>query len=301
MARRRGPRAGGEARKEELSIMHGLRLILATAAVVGVAACPPLAAINQTRFPTNLVGPNSPPLADTPGLGTPNPATDTPIGLGRTGTTITITSPWTCNGNSVKNQFLLSNPDNLGRYRTVSRFSENLDKTQQVTITNYDAGGEPIGFQYQEIANSVVGRTGIGTLISSQNNGIYDTLELQTSGGEVLTTLSLSTFNTPNSSTPNYISFPWAQTAVLGGKTACSGSNPQVFLPVASNGHIIFDLDGNGVPDPDLFTSPQVAPLGIAAVPTLAPIGLVLLAGLLLTAAVRLLRRQSAAGSLLQS
>jgi hypothetical protein len=266
---------------------------VAVMAVAGFAVSLPLLAQPVVVEPTNLVGPNSPPLADTPGNGTPNPLTDTPIGLTRNDDTVTITSPWTCNGKSVKNQILLSNPDNQGRFRTASRFSENLGKTQQVTITNFDSAGEPTGFAYEELTSGVPGRTGIGTLISSHNNGIYDTLELSETGGGVLATLSLETFNTTNSNSPNYISFPWAQTAALGGKTACNGSNPQVFLPVASNGHIIFDLDGNGVPDPDLFDSPVVAATGIASVPALAPLGLTLLAALLLVAAVRMLRRES--------
>jgi hypothetical protein len=261
-------------------------------AVAGFVVALPLFAVAVAQ-PTNLVGPNSPPLADTPGNGAPNRQADTPIGLSRTGDTVTITSPWTCNGASVKNQILLSNPDNLGRFRTASRFSENLGKTQQVTITNFDSAGEPIGFAFEELTSGVPGRTGIGTLISAHNNGVYDTLELSQTGGGVLATLSLETFNTADSNSPNYISFPWAQTAALGGKTACNGSNPQVFLPVASNGHIIFDLDGNGVPDPDVFSSPLVAAQAIAAVPTLAPLGLALLAAFLLAAAVRLLRRES--------
>jgi hypothetical protein len=276
-----------------------LRLVAAIAFAGFVVSLPLLAAI--VAEPTNLVGPNSPPLADTPGSGAPNPSADALIGLSRNGNTVTITSPYTCNPGSVKNQILLSNPDNAGRFRTASRFSENLNKTQQVTITNFDSAGEPIGFAFEELTSGVPGRTGIGTLISSHNNGIYDTLELSQTGGGVLATLSLETFNTTNSNSPNYISFPWGQTAALGGKTACNGTNPQVFLPVASNGHIIFDLDGNGAPDPDLFDSPPVAAQGIATVPTLAPFGLALLAAFLLAAAVRLLRRESSSGSLLQS
>jgi len=269
---------------------------LAAIAALGMVAALPLAAQNPHPI-GNMVGPNSLPLADTPGSGVPNPATDTKLGLTRTGNTVTITSPWTCNPSSVKNQITLSNPDTHGRFQTVSRFSENLNKTQQVTITSFDASGEPTGFLFEEIPKTGPPpvRTGMGTLISSHNNGIYDTLELQQPGGGVLATLSLDLFSS-NGSSANYISFPWGQTATLGGKPDCGGANPQVFLPVATNGHIVFDLSGTGSPDPDLFQSPLVAPAGIVAVPTLAPLGLAVLAGGLLTAAVRWLRRESGAG-----
>jgi hypothetical protein len=254
----------------------------------------PLAAINTSQNPTHLLGPHNPPLVDTPGNGVPSPGTDTTIGLSRTNDTVTITSPWTCNPSSVKNQITLSNPDMQGRFRTASRFSENLNKTQQVTVTGYDTNGEPTQFLFEELSGKTPGRTGMGTLISSHNDGVYDTLELQQVGGGVLATLSLEDFNTGGGSTPNYVSIPWAQTATLGGKTACNGSNPQVFLPVASNGRIVFDLDGNGVPDPDVYESPVIVSSSIAAVPTLAPVGLTLLAAALLLGAIRLLRRESA-------
>ncbi len=240
---------------------------------------------------TNLVGPNSPPLADTPGNGFPNAATDTAIGLNRVNDTVTITSPWTCNGSSVKNQITLSDPDMSGRFLRGSRFSENLGKTQRITITGFDGSGEPTQFLFEELTGSSVTRSGVGTLISSQNNGVYDTMELSQTGGGILATLSFSYFNTGNGNSPNFVSFPWGQTAALGGKSACAGGNPQVFLPVASNGHVIFDLDGNGSPDPDLFPSPLIAPSGIAAVPALAPAGAALLAAALLAVAVRHLRR----------
>jgi hypothetical protein len=255
---------------------------------------------------TNMLGPNSEPLADTTGEGQPDPANDTMLGLSRAGNTVTITSPYTCNPTSIKNQITLSNPNGNGVFQTVSRYSENLNKTQRITITGFNQAGEPNGFLFEELVGNPptgpVVRTGMGTLLSSHNDGVYDTLELTAPGGGVLTTISLTTFDTQPGAggLPNYISLPWGQTAALGGHTACNGSNPQVFVPIASNGHIIADLNGDGAPDPDLFASPLVAAqVSVAQVPTLTPVALSLLALLLLVAAFRLLRRVSggAAGS----
>jgi len=257
--------------------------------MLSVAACAlPMALFAQG--PSNMISPTNPILVGPQGtLQSSNQ--NQSIGLTRVNNVITITSPWTCNGASNKNKVTLSNPSQAtGRFQTATRFSENLNKSQAFTILQYDAQGNPIQFRYDEFAGVTETRTGIGTLLSSQNNFVYDTLEIQSTTG-INTTVNFLAFPLGGN---QFLSIPWSQLASLGGKTTdCTGQNPQAYVPVTPAGHIVFDLDGNGSPDVDLYQSPALAAATVGNIPTLGPMGLVALATLLLGFAIYWLRRES--------
>jgi hypothetical protein len=241
--------------------------------------------------PGPFVGPNNPPLVDSPGLGFPSP-TDAAISLTRAMDTVTIGSPWNCSNQ--KNTFMLGAKNGNGVFTQVTRSTGGSPvRSQVVTITGFNTQGEPTGFLFQDFIGGTLNQSGNATLISSHNNGIYDTLEL--SGGSLNMNVTFIYF--PNGEgVPNFISIPWSQAELLGAKSACDGSgDPQVFVPLTANGRIGFDLDGNGAPDPDLFQSPVLAPrqVSVAQVPALGAFGVALLAGGLLVAGLRFLRRAS--------
>ncbi len=241
--------------------------------------------------PGPFVGPDHPPLVDSAGLGYPSPS-DSPISLTRVNDTVTIGSPWNCSNQ--KNTFSLGAKNGNGVFTQVTRSTGGTPvRSQVVTITGFNTQGEPTSFLFQDYIGAALNQSGTATLVSSHNNGVYDTLEL--SGGSLNMNVTFIYF--PNGEgIPNFISIPWSQAEMLGAKSACDGSgDPQVFVPLTAGGRIAFDLDGNGVPDPDLFQSPVIAPAQapIAQVPALGAFGVALLAGGLLLAALRLLRRSS--------
>ena len=256
------------------------------------ASALPLAATAQIVVqPGPLVGPNNPPLVDSPGLGFPSPS-DSAISLTRAMDTVTIGSPWNCTNQ--KNTFTLGAKNGNGVFTQVTRSTGGSPlRTQVVTINGFNTQGDPTSFLFQDFIGNTLNQSGTATLISSHNNGIYDTLEL--SGGSLNMNVTFIYF--PNGQgVPNFISIPWSQAELLGAKSACNGSgDPQVFVPLTTGGRIGFDLDGNGAPDPDLFQSPVLAPaqVSVAQVPALGAFGVALLAGGLLVAGLRFLRRAS--------
>jgi hypothetical protein len=249
---------------------------------------PPLIAVAQPEGP--FVGPNHPPLIDSTGSGFPN-ADDHALSITRSGNVLTLNSPWDC-GNQ-KNLFTLS--DKVGSfYQTVSRTSGGSGpaRTQVIHVTAFDPFGNPTAFSFTQSGGPTT-LTGTGTLLSSHNNGIYDTMQItETAGGSLNTLVNFIYF--PNGEgLSEFISIPWGQAEMIGAKNTCGGStNPQVYLPLTGDGHVILATNGTS-PDPDLLGSPVVAPLFAPTppVPALAPIGLALLAGLMLVAALRFLRR----------
>jgi hypothetical protein len=267
-----------------------IRLVLLLCGV-SLLALPIAAAADVVINPGPFVGPNHPPLVDSAGLGYPTPS-DSAISLTRVNDTVTIGSPWNCSNQ--KNSFTLGAMNGDGVFTQVTRSTGGSPlRTQVVTINGFNQQGEPTSFLFQDFIGKTLNQSGTATLISSHNNGVYDTLEL--SGGSLNMNVTFIYF--PNGEgVPNFISIPWSQAELLGAKSACNGSgDPQVFVPLTTGGRIGFDLDGNGAPDPDLFQSPVLAPaqVSVAQVPALGAFGVALLAGGLLVAGLRFLRRAS--------
>ena len=116
-----------------------------------------------------MVGPLSPPLIDTNGDGRPSQG-DTPIGLARSGNTVTITSPWDCVTGDGDNVIRFTQPDSSGRFRTAARTS--VAGTQSLDLTAFSSNGFPSAFAFTQ--RGARKRTGTGTLLDANHDGIVD-------------------------------------------------------------------------------------------------------------------------------
>lgn len=227
--------------------------------------------------PTHMFGPNSPAFADTNGDGMVTGA-DAPIVATRTGpTSITLSHPWQAGINGL-NTFALSNSVG-GRFRTIGRtYGEG---TQQVTVTGF-TGAVPTQFTMTE--TGLHGTfNGTITLLDTNGDGILDTISVTGRGGTINFSMDFVYLDTNGDHFADYISIPWgmANLAGVNFKNTVNGRSPQVFLPLAdTNGDgkgdaVIFDLDGDNVPDTDIVQAPGgsfgpvAAPSVIAPVPTL--------------------------------
>lgn len=286
------------------------RLCLVALALVAVVAAPALLAQSTNRY----FGPNFPALVDSNGNGRPDPGVDAPFTPRASAGEGTLISPWQCDTSAPSNYFSFDDPSG-GRYQTVRR--QTYGREQAVTVTQATAGGAAISFSLSETNPSaaaaregqrVTAATGAGGFVDNNGDGIYD--GVSGSGNRGSGPVSVSTgfvlSDITGDAYPDYVSVPWSQSAALGVKPnfQCTPGNPtpQVFVPLADSngdGHpdsVILDLDGDTVPDPDVYQSPILAPNptgGLAAneVPTLSQWGLVGLAASLAAAGWLFLRK----------
>lgn len=251
---------------------------------------------------TRMLGPLTPARADTNGDGTAT-AADAAITPQRTGpTTITLANPWQA-GINTNNTFVLSNPDVGGRFQTISRLGGG--GTQALTVTGFDLNGNPNAFSFSENGSHGL-VTGTGKLLDTNSDGIYDTVT--GSGGSVNFTLPFVYVDTNGDGFADYISIPWSQASLVGlnFKNKVNGGEPQVFVPLADTNAdgkgdaIVFDFDGNGVPDADLISTrpgsfgPVAAAASLASVPALSEwLTLFMVLTLMATALWQLRRMQS--------
>jgi exosortase sorting signal-containing protein len=237
---------------------------------------------------THMLSPQFPALVDTNGDGRPTPGVDATFvpsfsaGLG----VLTLNSPWgACSLGSPSGLFVLSNPQaGTGKLQTTSRST--TAETIAVTLGGFTPGNAPTLVNLVETTNLPgVGNNGTGTLtlLPAVQGGFFDTVHITGSQtgplplNNVDVTLSFVTFDVNGDGIPDYISLPWGQLGVLGlGGGNCTvpgngGPNPQVFVPLASDGTITLDLDGNGAPDPQFFSTPPLASMAPACTFTLVP------------------------------
>lgn len=229
-----------------------LSAALITPLVVAIATAPPFSADTRAQGAAHMLGPSFPALA-----GSDN------IVPTRSGNAVTIPTRWSCSG-AASSVISLSNPSG-GRFMTMSRTNGALQ--QSATITSV-VNGAPTQFSYAQLRGASTTSSGAIALRDTNLDGVLDGASFS---GNVSGAISFAF--TPDS---NYVSIPWAQASALGVDTSpdCGGAVPQVWIPLAdTNGDgrgdaIVFDLDGNGVADPDLFTSP---PIVVAPVPAMGP------------------------------
>lgn len=229
---------------------------MATPLIVAIASAPPFAAVPRAAAPSHMLGPAFPIIAGSTGV--------VPV---RSGNTITFASPWAC-GDTTSNIVTLSNSDSSGRFRTMSRQVGLLQQTLNITAF---ANGAP--------QQAVISQTRLGTaagtttvsLVDLNSDGVY---EAATLSGFVNTTISFV-------SNGDSISIPWSQASTIGINTStCAGELPQIFVPLAdTNGDgrgdaVVLDLDGNNVPDADVYSS---APVGVTSVPAMGPLARLIL------------------------
>lgn len=248
---------------------------LAAPVVYAVFAAPLVSEV-RAQGPMRMVGPNFPLRVDASGDGQPGSG-DESISLVRSGNTVTVNSRWSAcaPAGSTKNVITLSNPSG-GRFQTISR--NNGDLTQSATVQS-TSGGAVSSFSYTEARVGGAPKTGTIALLDQDGNGVVDLLMVS---GHVSASASFS-----YQGSSDYISIPWAQASALGARSDSCGGSVQIFIPLAdTNGDgagdtVLFDLDGNGVPDADFFTSPAVAAPAVPSMGVIARVVLIALLGLM--------------------
>jgi hypothetical protein len=197
---------------------------------------------------------------DSDGSGGPSPC-DEPIfptydaGLDR----ITIPNPFqNCDGSgNMHNQFDIHRD---GSSTPIALFRDRGDQTETLTPTGFFEPLQPMSGQLDIMKFGSLVKSGHGHLVPA--GGYFSGVEGgQTLGGSTSATMSFVYTGTGGDGGPAYLSLPWSQLAALGLlnhiDTNCPTDPPQIFVPL-SNGHIVLDLDGDGVPDPGFFSSPPL-------------------------------------------
>jgi hypothetical protein len=272
-------------------------LVPVTAILLFVA---PLYAVSAPP-PSPFLGPGNPPLVDTNGDGRPD-AGDQTINFVYLRAGIEIISPYDTNTLDGDNFFALSNLGTNGKYLDVGRTADNGD-FQEIDITGFNGAGKPINFSFFETSGLTLRKgnhttalhSGQGTLLDSNGDGSYDTLQGTGDGGSINFSLGLTYFDTNGDGKPDYVSLPWAQTVGV------QPGSPQTFTPISdSNGDgtkdsLVLDLNDDGVADPEfyaspiLFVIPAVVPVA-AQIPTLSQWAMILLSLALCAAGIVTLR-----------
>ncbi len=214
-----------------------LTAMLGAPLVFAIATAPPIVAETRAQGAMHLLGPNFP--VEITGSSNVVPQRTS-------GSTITVPTPWDC-GLTGNNVITLSNPDGSGRFQTASR------------------NGAPRNFSIDDRVGGSISGAATVNLTDNNGDGVVDS---------VLVTGSVNTsFSLVFSPGGDAVSIPWSQASVLGidDSRSCAGAVPQVWLPLAdTNGDgrgdaVIFDLDGNGVADPDILPGPAVTPPSVPA------------------------------------
>ena len=199
--------------------------------------------------------------------------------------------PWDCTG--AKRTFDLGGSGSP--YDSVSRTGTNF---QQMTVLAYNPSGYPYQFGLTENSN----KWGVMTLLDTNSDGKYDTLTFvetdsswATIPGGLQLTMNFQSMDSNNDGYPDFISVPWQNITSIGNHAPCptAPTIPQVWVPVTRSGQVIFDLNGNGFPDPDLLASPPIGAAASSAVPAAGDLALALLMLALAGVSWQALRRDS--------
>ena len=232
----------------------------------------PLTASPGAQGGLRMVGPRDPILADTNGNSMPDSGDRnvTPEFINGQ-SQVEGTHFFSCD-RQLNNRISFADRDSSGKFRKGSRVNDFRD--QSVSITSVQGGGAN-GFSFLETDSRARTRAaGSGQVMDSNNDGKGDMVQI-TGNINLMATLVF----TPTSS---HVSIPTSQASMLGAKAGKCGpsSVPQIWVPLADTDGdgkgdtIIFDLDGNGIADPQFYTSTA---LGAITVPTTNTYGLVLL------------------------
>jgi hypothetical protein len=254
---------------KQAALTFGLALPL----LVTVAISSPLTVTVAAQGVMHMVSPQFPILMDN-GDGIPGPG-DTSLLPTQTGpTTVQLPTLFSC-GTQANNTVTLGAPDGAGRFQAAGR--TNNARNQIVNVTGA-IGAQATQFSFTEANATRTFATGTGSLIDMNGDGSADGMTISGSKGSIVLSFVFTSSNA-------YASIPAAQAALLGARQGRCGPAPaQFWVPLAdTNGdargdRVVLDLDGNGVPDPQYFTSP---PIGAPAVPTMNTFGLALLTLLL--------------------
>jgi hypothetical protein len=252
----------------------GLTIGLTVPLVVSAITSGPFSAEPSAQNPgQGMFGPNSPAVIDTNNNG-PSPG-DTQATPTLNGPNLTAPPTFSCqnqpnlNGN-------LGGQDQAGHYVTIAR--QNNFRTQSIGITNC-GNGVATSFLYTEVDSTGTRGSGTGTFVDSNGDGQADSFAMS---GSI--NMMVNLVFTPDS---KYVGIPLSQQALLGGATAKCGimTVPQIWIPLAdtdNNGRgdsVVFDLNGDGLPDSQFCRSPKMAGIGVPATGNVALALLTLLLG----------------------
>ena len=247
-----------------------LTCALALPLVVTFVFAGPFTASTDAQAAMRMVGPRNPILADTNGDGLPGPG-DTPVTptLGSGGSSIELNTLFSCN-RAPNNSASLLDTDAAGKYRRVRR--RNHFRDQSFFIDGVQ-GGAANAFSYAESDNTQVHARGTGAMRDSNGDGNADMVQI---AGNIN---MMALVFTPDS---GHTSIPASQATMLGARGGLCGPSfiPQIWVPLADTDGdgrgdtIVLDLDGNGIPDPQFYTSMR---LGAVGVPTVNTIGVSIL------------------------
>jgi hypothetical protein len=201
-----------------------------------------------------------PALIDTNGDG-PTPATDgaiTPTFCPGTNT-IVIQNPWQdCDGSgALHNSFLVTFDPITNQVLSISR---DRGSEQENIVPTYDALGNPSQFSMTVDKGGTTAQQGSATLLRD-GTGAYSGLFF---GPPINLELDF-VFHYGSNGLPDYVSFPWSQTAAIGVKTnpgcgpASDGSTPQIWVPLF-NGIVDLNPELPGLPPPIRVGSNQRVP-----------------------------------------
>ena len=228
--------------------------------------------------PTGMLGPITPARAAALSPGTVLPVDDPPIIPFRSvGNTFTLSNPWET-AIDANNTFTLSNLDAGGMYLTATRVT-NQGLTQSVTITGFASNGTPNTFAFSQTGGTHGPQTGTAAL--TQTGGKFDGAQISSSTTPLSVTIPFIFIDTNGDGFGDFVSIPWSYAGLLGvdtSKSIMGTLNPQIWVPLADTDGdgkpdaVVVDLNGDGVPDPDLHQGSPGSIGPVAAPPTL-PVG----------------------------
>jgi hypothetical protein len=288
------PRRESELTMTQRTKQVALTIALGLPLVITLLVAGPFSASTGAQGAQRMLGPRFPPLIDSTGRGFPTPGIDPPVNPQLSGTTLNFTTLFSC-ATSNNNRVGLVAQDPSGKYRGAVRSLGARD--QSMAITGF-TGGAPTQFTYTELDPRGIRAMGVGQLVDLNGDGKMDTVIVS---GNINTTLNL-VFTADG----HYVSIPVSQAAALGATQGrCGPAVGQVWVPLVDTlgdgrgDTIILDLDGDGVADPQFYSSPR---LGAAGVPTTSNLALSILTALLGGIGVWYIghRRQSTPGPMVQ-
>lgn len=264
-------------RRSQVLLLVALSLPLLIAAFGTAFDRTPFAANVVAQAANRMVGPRFPVLVDSNGNGRPDegideasPPTGSPV--------TTFPTRWACPGGN--DNLTFSNMDGTGKFTRVTHIGAD-GRSQAVTRSG------PTSVSYTETAVfGTVRAAGALSAVDGNLNGVFEGFTLNGNIGVV--SMSWAYFDITGDGLPDYVSIPWSQAALVGVRfgSSCGGSQPQVFAPLAdSNGDgipdsIVLDLNGDGVADPQFYSTPRLSPEATPA-PTMPAIQLMILGSLL--------------------
>ncbi len=247
---------------------------LALPLIVTLLFSKPFTADSVAQAGLHMVGPQFPILVDN-GDGRPGGG-DTQLLPRQSGAnTLELPTVFSC-GTQPNNVVTLGSPDASGKFRTASRTNNGRDQAINIAGTS---GGGASQFSYMETAVGSTFASGSGALMDMNGDGAMDAMSLGGTNGSGVVSLVF----TPDS---NYVSIPASQAALLGARQGrCGPAAGQIFVPLAdTNGDgrgdtVVLDLNGDGIPDPQYYTSPRLGALGVPATNNVALAALIVLLG----------------------